>query len=207
MIVESHSPIVKHLVNRLRDAHTDAFTFRWILKEISKQLLAECHDTLPSVERKIPTWQGNFIGTFIDETRITCVSILRAALPMQEGVMETLGDIEGGFLAMKRDEETHASRLYYERIPELKGKTVIVVDPMVATGGSLHDALELLLSRKPEKIISLHVIGAQDGVEAIAKSFPDIPVYIAQVDPILNKDAYIVPGLGDAGDRAFNTPE
>ncbi len=205
MILESRSIVVKHLVNRLRDARTDAFTFRWLLKEITKQLLAECHDALPCTEKKIPTWQGNYMGRFIEEAKITCVSILRAALPMQEGVMETLGDIEGGFLAMKRDEETHESKLYYDRVPDIHGKTVILVDPMVATGGSLHDALELLLARKPEKVITLNVIGAKEGVEAIAKHFPDVTVYIAQIDPILNKDAYIVPGLGDAGDRAYGT--
>ncbi|WP_300365455.1 uracil phosphoribosyltransferase [Hydrogenimonas sp.] len=207
MISESTSPIVKHLVNRLRDAHTDAFMFRWLLKEITKQLLAESYDSLPLMEKKVPTWQGNFVGTFIDETRITCISILRAALPMQEGVMETLGDIEGGFLAMKRDEETHESRLYYDRVPDLSGKVVIVVDPMVATGGSLHDALELIQRRKPAKILTLNVIGAKEGVEKASAAFPDVDIHIAQIDPILNKDAYIVPGLGDAGDRAFNTPE
>ncbi|BDY12606.1 uracil phosphoribosyltransferase [Hydrogenimonas cancrithermarum] len=207
MIMESKSPIVKHLVNRLRDAHCDAFTFRWLLKETAKQLLTECAEALPMSERKVPTWQGNYVGSFVDESKIVCVSILRAALPMQEGVMETLGEIEGGFLAMKRDEETHESRLYYDRIPDPKGKTVLLVDPMVATGGSLHDALELLLAREPEKIVTLNVIGAKEGVEKIAAAFPDVTVHIAQIDPVLNKDAYIVPGLGDAGDRAFNTPE
>ena len=207
MIHESRSPLVKHLVNRLRDAHCDAFTFRWILKELSKQLLAECAGHLPLVERKIPTWQGNVVGSFVDEGRVTCVSILRAALPMQEGVMETLGEAEGGFLAMKRDEETHESRLYYDRVPELRDKTVILVDPMVATGGSLHDALALLKERRPEKIVSLHVIGAKEGVAKVSESFPDVDIFIAQIDPVLNKDAYIVPGLCDAGDRAYNTPE
>jgi uracil phosphoribosyltransferase len=207
MIHESASPLVKHLVNRLRDAHTDAFTFRWLLKEIARQLLAEAAPLLPLHERKIPTWQGHFVGTFVDESRVTCISILRAALPMQEGVMETLGECEGGFLAMKRDEESHESRLYYERLPDLSGKTAIVVDPMVATGGSLHDALKLVEAKNPASILTLNVIGAREGVEKVAVAFPDVDIFIAQIDPTLNKDAYIVPGLGDAGDRAFNTPE
>ena len=207
MIKESRSPIVKHLVNRLRDARCYAFTFRRLLKETARQLLAEAAEELPAVERKVSTWQGSFVGSFIDESKIVCVSILRAALPMQEGVMEMFGEIEGGFLAMKRDEKTHESRLYYDRVPDLKGKTALLVDPMIATGGSLHDALALLLAREPEKIITLNVIGAKEGVEKIAASFPDVMVHIAQIDPVLNKEAYIVPGLGDAGDRAFNTPE
>ncbi|WP_353661924.1 uracil phosphoribosyltransferase [Hydrogenimonas sp. SS33] len=205
MIHESASPLVKHLVNRLRDSRTDAFTFRWLLKEIAKQLLAEACDALPQAEREVPTWQGGFAGRFIEEHDIVCVSILRAALPMQEGVLELLGGAAGGFLAMKRDETTHESRLYYDRIPELSGKSVILVDPMVATGGSLHDALALLKKRAPEKIVTLNVIGAKEGVERIGQSFPDVSVHIARIDPLLNKDAYIVPGLGDAGDRAYNT--
>ncbi|WP_456451557.1 uracil phosphoribosyltransferase [Hydrogenimonas sp.] len=207
MIYESTSPLVKHLVNRLRDAHTDAFLFRHLLREIARQLLGEAAEALPTVEKKVPTWQGNFVGPFVDESRVVCVSILRAALPMQEGVMEVLGECEGGFLAMKRDEETHESRLYYDRVPDLKGKTVLVVDPMVATGGSLHDALELLQERGPERLITLNAIGAREGVEKTAVAFPDVDIHIAQIDPVLNKDAYIVPGLGDAGDRAYNTPE
>ena len=207
MISESRSPLVKHLVNRLRDTRCDAFSFRWLLKETAKQLLAECADALPTVWRTVPTWQGDFEGEFVDEPRIVCVSILRAALPMQEGVLEVLQNAAAGFLAMKRDETTHESRLYYDRVPDLEGKTVIVVDPMLATGGSLHDALALLKERNPASILSLHVIAAKEGAERIERAFPDVRVQIAQIDPVLNKDAYIVPGLGDAGDRAYGTSE
>jgi uracil phosphoribosyltransferase len=205
MIVESRSPLVKHIVNRLRDAGTDAAAFRALLRECARLLLAEAADALPVADRKITTWQGNFTGDFIDESKIVCVAILRAALPMQEGVLSSLDGIEGGFLAMKRDEETFQSHLYYNRVPDIEGKTVILVDPMVATGGSLHDALALLKAQHPARIISLNVIGAKEGVERVEKSFPDVAIHIAQIDPTLNKDAYIVPGLGDAGDRAYNT--
>ncbi len=205
MILESGSPLLKHMVNTLRDTNCDAMRFRRILKEAAKLLLAEAAASLPLVERKITTWQGGFVGSFVDESRIVCVSILRAALPMQEGVLEVLGEAQGGFLAMKRDEETHESRLYYDRVPDLKGKTVILLDPMVATGGSLRDALSLLSRRSADAILSLNVIGAREGVERVASEFPDVAIHIAQIDPRLDKDAYIVPGLGDAGDRAFNT--
>ncbi|BBG66505.1 uracil phosphoribosyltransferase [Hydrogenimonas sp.] len=206
MIIESSSPLVKHLVNSLRDAGCDAMCFRHGLKELAKLLLAEAAQSLPLTERKILTWQGSFTGSFIDESRVVCISILRAALPMQDGVLEVLTDAEGGFLAMRRDEQTHESRLYYDRIPDLKGKTAIVVDPMVATGGSLHDALSLVSEGGPDAIVSLNVIGAKEGVERVAAAFPGVAIHIAQIDPHLNRDAYIVPGLGDAGDRAFNTP-
>ncbi len=205
MVIESRSRIVKHLVNRLRDTSVDAAVFRGLLRECARMLLAEAVDTLPVAEKRIDTWQGGFTGEFIDEGNIVCVAILRAALPMQEGVMAALDGIEGGFLAMKRDEESFKSRLYYDRIPDIEDKTVILVDPMVATGGSLHDALTLLRQRAPARIVSLNVIGAKEGVERIERAFPDIDVHIAQIDPKLDKDAYIVPGLGDAGDRAYNT--
>ncbi len=207
MINQSSSPLAKHLVNTLRDVQCNAMAFRHGLKELAKLLLAEAAESLPLAERKILTWQGGFVGTFVDESRVVCVSILRAGLPMQEGVLEVLADAEGGFLAMKRDERTHESRLYYDRIPDLKGKTVIVVDPMVATGGSLYDALTLIGERGPDAIVSLNVIGAKEGVERVAAAFPGVSIHIAQIDPHLNRDAYIVPGLGDAGDRAFNTPD
>ncbi len=206
MIKESSSPLAKHMVNTLRDAACKPIEFRHYLKELAKLLIFEAAESLPLCERKISTWQGNFNGSFIDESRVVCVSILRAALPMQEGVLEVLANAEGGFLAMKRDEESHKSRLYYDRIPDLKGKTVIVVDPMVATGGSLHDAISLLQERGPDAIVTLNVIGAKEGVEQIASAFSGVAMHIAQIDPYLNKDAYIVPGLGDAGDRAYNTP-
>ncbi len=206
MVHESSSPLLEHLVNRLRDARCDAFSFRWSLKEIAKQLLIEASASLPKTMRKIPTWQGEFTGSFIDEERVVCVAILRAALPMQEGVMEVLTGCEGGFLAMRRDEKTHRSHLYYDRIPDVADKTVIVVDPMVATGGSLHDALTLLKARRPARLLTLNVIGAKEGVERVAESFPDVSIHIGRIDPTLNKEAYIVPGLGDAGDRAYNTP-
>ncbi|WP_457595382.1 uracil phosphoribosyltransferase [Hydrogenimonas sp.] len=207
MVLESGSPLVKHMVNTLRDVRCDAMRFRWVLKEMAKLLLAEAAASLPLIERKITTWQGGFVGSFVDERRIVCVSILRAALPMQEGILEVLTEAEGGFLAMKRDEQTHESRLYYDRLPDLKGKRVILVDPMVATGGSLSDALSLLSQRGAESILSLNIIGAREGVERVAAAFPDVAIHIAQVDPRLDRNAYIVPGLGDAGDRAFNTPE
>ncbi len=112
-----------------------------------------------------------------------------------------------GFLAMKRDENTHQSVLYYDRIPECKDKTVILVDPMVATGGSLCDAISVIKSKSPKKIISLNIIGSPEGMAILEQKHPDIDIYIAQIDDALNENMFIIPGLGDAGDRSYNTPE
>ena len=121
--------------------------------------------------------------------------------------MDLFPDAQAGFLAIKRDETTHESKLYYDRVPDCQGKHLILVDPMVATGGSLIDAMELLKERGASKITSLNIIGSPEGLERIEKKYPELDIYIAQVDERLNDNKYIIPGLGDAGDRQYNTPE
>ena len=108
---------------------------------------------------------------------------------------------------MKRDETTHESVLYYDRLPDCKGKTILLVDPMVATGGSMKDAIELIKTKEPLEIMALNIIGSTEGLEAVKSTYPEVNIYIAQIDEKLNEDKYIIPGLGDAGDRAYNTPE
>jgi len=108
---------------------------------------------------------------------------------------------------MKRNETTHKSKLYYDRLPECKDKTVIIVDVMLATGGSLCDAIEVVKTKKPKKILCLNIIGAPEGLALIQKSHPDVDIFISQIDIRLNENKFIIPGLGDAGDREYNTPE
>ena len=139
------------------------------------------------------------------EEDLIFVTILRAGLPMIESVTALFPKASSGLLAMKRDEKTHQSILYYDRIPGCKDKTVIIVDPMVATGGSLCDAITVIKAKLPKKIISLNIIGAPEGLAILEQKHPDIEMYIAQVDKKLNEQMFIIPGLGDAGDRAYNT--
>ena len=158
-------------------------------------------------EQMITTWQGEQRFDFIKEEDLIFVTILRAGLPMIESITALFPKASSGFLAMKRDEKTHQSVLYYDRIPQCEGKTVIIVDPMVATGGSLCDAIAVIKSKSPKKIISLNIIGSPEGLAVLEQKHPDIEMYIAQVDEKLNGNMFIYPGLGDAGDRAYNTPE
>jgi uracil phosphoribosyltransferase len=123
---------------------------------------------------------------------------------MLDGLLELFKNAKSGFLAIKRNEKTFESVLYYDRVPPLEEKTAIIIDPMVATGGSLDYALRVIKEKNPKKIISLNIIGAPVGLEKIEKNHPDIKLYIAQIDERLEK-GYIIPGIGDAGDRAFNT--
>lgn len=207
MIYEISHPLVKTLVNRLRSSNTDALYFRHIVGELAKILVYEAFTPSQLTNKCIPTWRGEQTNGFIEEGEVIFVPILRAGLPMLDGVIEVFSDAQSGFLAMKRDETTHQSVLYYDRLPDCTNKTVILLDPMVATGGSLCDALGVVKSKGPKKIISLNIIGSPEGLEVVKQKHPDIDIYIAQIDERLDENMYIIPGLGDAGDRAYNTPE
>ena len=207
MIYELSNPVVKTLVNHLRESKTDALRFRHIVQELSRLLAYEALKDETVEEQMITTWQGDQTFSFIKEEDLLFVTILRAGLPMIESVTALFPKSSSGFLAMKRDEKTHQSVLYYDRIPECKGKTVIIVDPMVATGGSLCDAIAVIKAKSPKKIISLNIIGSPEGLAVLEQKHPDVEIYIAQVDKNLNEQMFIMPGLGDAGDRAYNTPE
>ncbi|RRS30138.1 MAG: uracil phosphoribosyltransferase [Epsilonproteobacteria bacterium (ex Lamellibrachia satsuma)] len=208
MIHELSNPVIKTLVNHLREIKTDALRFRHIVQELARLLAYKALKNEPLVSHSITTWQGEHSFDFIQEEDLLFVTILRAGLPMIEALTALFPKASSGFLAMKRDEQTHQSVLYYDRVPSsCEGKTVIIVDPMVATGGSLSDAIALMKTRSPEKIISLNIIGAPEGLEIIKQKHPDVELYIAQIDKKLNENKFIIPGLGDAGDRSYNTPE
>ena len=205
MIHELSHPVVTTLLNHLRENKTDALRFRHIIQEIARFLAYEALSNEILKEETISTWQGKKIFNFIDEENLIFITILRAGLPMIESLTALFPKASSGFLAMKRDEKTHQSILYYDRVPAANDKTVIIVDPMVATGGSLSDAISLLKTKSPKKIISLNIIAAPEGIDVLMQKHPDIDIYIAKIDEKLNEDMFIIPGLGDAGDRSYNT--
>jgi len=207
MIHELSNPVAKTLLNHLRIIQTDALRFRHIVQELARLLAYEALKDAPMITVEIETWQGRRSFDFIDEEKLLFVTVLRAGLPMIEATAALFPRASSGFLAMKRDEHTHQSVTYYDRIPECKGKTVIIVDPMVATGGTLCDAAAVVKSKSPGRIISLNLIGSPEGLAVVSQKHPDIEVYIAQIDERLNDQMFILPGLGDAGDRSYNTPE
>lgn len=207
MVYELSNPLTKTLIAHLRDQGSDALRFRHTIEELTKQLMYEALKTSSLVQKSITTWQGKESYDVIDETNIIVATVLRAGMPMLDSAIDLLPNASAGFLAIKRDETTHKSVLYYDRLPKCKGKTIILVDPMVATGGSMIDALELISKREPLKIIALNIIGSPEGLERVSSAFPEVDIYIAQIDKYLNDDKFIIPGLGDAGDRSYNTPE
>ncbi len=205
MYKESNNVVVKHLVNRLRDVRTASNEFRMTIEEISRIVASEALNDYPTVTHNINTWQGSLDVQMIEVQKLVLVPILRAGEPMLTGILKTLPYAKSGFLAMKRDEETAESKLFYENIPNLEDKTVLLLDPMVATGGSLIDGIDYLKSKGAKRIISLNVLGAPEGVKKVQDAHPDVDIFIAQIDERLDENNYIRPGLGDAGDRAFNT--
>ena len=205
MYKESKNVVVKHIVNRLRDVRTTSNEFRLTIEEISRILASEALNDFPTITQNINTWQGPLDVEVIEVQKLVLIPILRAGEPMLTGILRTLPYAKSGFLAMKRDEETSLSKLFYENIPNLENKTVILLDPMVATGGSLIDGIEYLKSKNAKKIITLNIIGSPFGVKKVTEAHPDVDMFIAQIDERLDENNYIRPGLGDAGDRAFNT--
>ncbi len=205
MYKESSNIVVKHLVNRLRDVRTTSNEFRLTIEEIARIIACEALNDFNTVTQNINTWQGRLDVQMIEVQKLVLVPILRAGEPMLSGILQTLPYARSGFLAMKRDEKTAQSHLYYENIPPLKDKTVLLLDPMVATGGSLIDGIEFLKSKNAKRIISLNILGSQEGIDTVQKEHPDVDIFIAQIDERLDENKYIRPGLGDAGDRSFNT--
>lgn len=205
MYQESTNVVVKHLVNRLRDVRTASNEFRMTIEEISRIIASEALNDFETVTQNINTWQGSLDVQMIEVQKLVLVPILRAGEPMLTGILKTLPYAKSGFLAMKRDEKTSLSKLFYENIPNLEGKTVLLLDPMVATGGSLIDGIDFLKGKNPKRIISLNVLGSPEGIKKVQEAHPDVDIYIAQIDERLDENNYIRPGLGDAGDRAFNT--
>jgi len=205
MVKEITSPIIKTLICTLRESKTDALRFRHSVKEITKILLHESLKDIKLVSKLVKTWRGEEAYEVLDEESFIVVTVLRAGMPMLEAVMETLPKVTGGFLAMKRDETSHESKLYYDRLPECKGKSVVLVDVMLATGGSLCDGIDIIKSKNPKEIICLNVIGSPEGLEMVQRVHPEIDIYISQIDQHLNEQKFIIPGLGDAGDREYNT--
>ena len=199
-------PVIKHKISILRDSNTGATEFRSIIKEISIILAYEATKDLELEEYELETPIAKTTGYRISGKKLGIVPILRAGLGMVDGVLEVLPAAKIGHIGMYRDEETLLPVEYYSKLPkDVEYRDMIVVDPMLATGGSACDAIGRLKEKGCKDLKLLSIIAAPEGVEKLQKEHPDVDIYIAQLDKGLNEDSYIVPGLGDAGDRLFGT--
>lgn len=204
-IYYSKHPLIRHLVSKLRGQNHTPHAFQEIIANITAFLLYESLQNAALMQKNITTWQGEGSFETFEENDFVFVPILRAGMPMLNKIATLFPNSISGFLAMKRDEKTLQPRILYDRVPNVEQKCVFLLDPMVATGGSLQDAIDFIQTKKPKKIVCLNIIAYEKTLLNLAKNNPDTDFFIAQIDTKLNENGFIIPGIGDAGDRAYNT--
>ena len=199
-------PLIKHKLTIMRSKETGSKDFRELLSEISMLMCYELTRDLPVEDIAIETPMQKMIAKCIGGKKMAIVPILRAGLGMVDGVLSLVPVAKVGHIGMYRDPDTHLPVEYYCKLPQDIGERyVIVCDPMLATGGSASDAITKLKEHGATQIKLLCLVAAPEGVEFMQKTHPDVQIYAAALDDCLNDHAYILPGLGDAGDRLFGT--
>ncbi len=199
-------PLIQHKTTILRDVNTTNKEFRELVEEITMLMCYEALRDLPLEEVEIETPLTKTKQKLIKGKKLAVVPILRAGLGMVNGLLNLIPSAKVGHIGMYRDEETMEPHEYYCKLPkDIEDRLIVVVDPMLATGGSAIDAISQIKSYGGKNIKFLCLIAAPEGIEALTKAHPDVEVYCANVDECLNERCYIVPGLGDAGDRIFGT--
>ncbi len=199
-------PLIQHKLTYMRKKETGPKDFRQLLDEISQLMAYEVTRDLPLKTIEIETPLGKTNANIIAGKKIAVVPILRAGLGMVNGILELVPVAKVGHIGLYRDPETHLPVEYYCKLPpDVSDRLNIVVDPMLATGGSASDAITMLKNKGCETIRLMCLVAAPEGVQKVQKDHPDVEIYVAALDEKLNDHAYIVPGLGDAGDRLFGT--
>lgn len=199
-------PLIQHKVTLMRDIHTSTKEFRELAREVVTLMTFEATRDLPLKEVEIETPITKCTMKMLAGEDIAVVPILRAGLGFVDGVLDLIPNAKVGHIGLYRDPETHEPVEYYCKLPaDIEKREVFVVDPMLATGGSAVAAIDFIKARKAENINFMCLIAAPEGIEVLQKAHPDVNIYIAAKDDHLNDHAYIVPGLGDAGDRLYGT--
>jgi uracil phosphoribosyltransferase len=203
MVAFGQNQAINQLVYEIRNPQTDSVHFRKALEKIGEYLALNVLEELNTSEKTIQTLTGvNATHQIVDETPVL-VTILRGGLPLNYGAQKVFPHAEVGFLAMSRNEETLIATVDYIALPDLKNRTVILSDTMIGTGGSLLNAIQIVEKYGPKKIYVIAGIACEPGIARIAQYNPNIKIFAAAVDPTLNHKGYIIPGLGDAGDRCY----
>ncbi len=199
-------PLIQHKVTLIRKASTGTREFRNLVDEVAMLMAYEVTRDLPLQDVEIETPLGKTVQKEIAGKKLALIPILRAGLGMVDGMLKMIPAAKVGHVGLYRDHETLQAVEYFIKLPsDIEEREIIVVDPMLATGASAIAAIELLKKRGAVNIKFMCLIAAPEGVAALQKALPDVEVYIAVLDEKLNEDSYIVPGLGDAGDRLFGT--
>ena len=199
-------PLIQHKLAILRNQETSVKEFRELVSEISGLMCYEATRNLPTVEVDVQTPLMTAKCRMLSGKKLAIVPVLRAGLGMVDSMVDLIPSAKIGHIGLYRDPETHKPVEYYCKLPEdIENRQVFVVDPMLATGGSAVAAIDFLKARGCRQIIMMNIIGCPEGIQAVQEAHPDVEIYLAACDEKLNDHAYILPGLGDAGDRIFGT--
>lgn len=199
-------PLIQHKLAILRDKTTGSKQFRELISEISMFMCYEATRDLELEEVEIETPICRTTAKMLSGRKLAFVPILRAGCGMLDAMLEMVPAAKVGHIGLYRDEETHQPVEYYNKLPsDVNERDVFVLDPMLATGGSAVDAITMIKKKNPRSIKFLCIIAAPEGIETLSQAHPDVQIYCASKDSHLNENCYIVPGLGDAGDRIFGT--
>lgn len=199
-------PLIQHKISRLRDENTGTNEFRKLVEEITMLMGFEALRELPVEDVEINTPIEKCRTPMLAGRKMVVVPIIRAGLGMMNGILDLVPSAKVGHIGLARNEETHQAEEYYCKMPDLLDqRPIIVVDPMLATGGSAIDAISMIKKRGGKNIKFMCIIAAPEGLNALMDAHPDVQIYCAAKDDKLNEDKYIVPGLGDCGDRIFGT--
>ena len=199
-------PLIHHKLAILRSKNTSVKEFRELVNEISGLMCYEATRNLPTVEVEVETPVATAKCRMLSGKKLAIVPILRAGLGMVDSMVDLIPSAKIGHIGLYRDSETHEPVEYYCKLPEdIENRQVFVVDPMLATGGSAVAAIDFLKKHGCKNIIMMNIIGCPEGIKRVQEAHPDVELYLAACDEKLNDHAYIVPGLGDAGDRIFGT--
>ena len=199
-------PLVQHKISILRDKNTGTNEFRSLVGEIAMLMGYEALNDLPTEEVEVETPLEKCMTEMISGRKTAIVPILRAGLGTVDGILQLVPASKVGHIGLYRDEETHTPVEYYCKLPSpIEERIIVVTDPMLATGGSAIDAISQIKKHGGKKIKFMCIIAAPEGLKALEEAHPDVQIYVGHLDRQLNSDAYICPGLGDAGDRIFGT--
>ena len=203
---EIHHPLVKHKLGLLRQKSLSTRSFRQLTAEVGSLLTYEATSDLVLEDYQVDTWMGPAPAQRIKGKKVTVVPILRAGIGMLDGVLELIPSAKVSVVGVYRNEETLEPVAYFEKLAhDIDKRLALVVDPMLATGGSLVACIDMLKKAGCQQIRALVLVAAPEGIEKVRAAHPDVAIYTASVDQGLNEDGYIIPGLGDAGDKIFGT--
>ena len=199
-------PLIQHKISMLRNKNTGTNEFRKLIEEIAVLMGYEALRDLPLEDVEVETPIETCMSPMIAGKKLAVVPVLRAGLGMVNGITTLVPSAKIGHIGLYRDPETHEPHEYYCKLPDpIEQRTILVVDPMLATGGSGSEAVSFIKQHGGKNIKFMCIIAAPEGLERLQKDHPDIQIYVGQLDRCLNENAYICPGLGDAGDRIFGT--